>query len=178
MPEQDDSILVRLSLGGDQVAFEQLVDRYQKPIFNAALRIINNYEDAADITQLVFIKAFENLESFNPKYKFFSWLYRIAVNESLNYLNGKRQFEHVDEELPSHEKTPHEVVDDLEEKESLQSALMELDEHNRIVVVLRHLHELSYKEISYILDMPEKTVKSRLFTARKLLKDIIQRKRS
>src|SRR3989338_1295784 len=122
----DDAVLVQRFLRGDQGAFEALLDRYQKPIFNAALRITNNSDDAADITQVVFIKAYEKLQSYNSKYKFFSWLYRIAINESLNYLQGRRQLEQIDDELPSSDQTPEQSIDREEIQEQIEAALLEL----------------------------------------------------
>src|SRR5574341_1617144 len=106
MVERSDSDLVTECLNGNKKAFEHLVDRYKRQVFNAALRIINNYDDAAEITQTVFIKAFENLHTFDTKRKFFSWLYRIATNESLNYLKAHRQFESLDEGHGSNEHSP------------------------------------------------------------------------
>ena len=84
MNEKDDAVLVRECLQGNPQAFGILVDRYQMVIFNLAYRICNNYNDADDITQTVFIKVYENLRKYKSRYKFFSWLYRIAVNEALN----------------------------------------------------------------------------------------------
>jgi len=98
MSDQDDELLVRRCLGGDRGAFEVLVDKYQGPLFNVALRMTQVYADAEDITQSAFLKAFESLSSFKPGRKFFSWLYRIAVNESLNFLRAKRHLEPLSEE--------------------------------------------------------------------------------
>lgn len=175
MIECEDAELVRRSLKGDKEAFGILVDRYQKPVFNAAFRTVGNREDAADLTQVVFLKAFERLSSYKSTYKFFSWLYRIAVNESINFLKARKQLEEIDDALPAEEAggegTSPEEVDEL-----VGAALQELNVEYRTVIVLCHLQELSYKEASYILDLPESTLKSRLFTARKLLKDILIRK--
>lgn len=176
--EHDDAALVRECLAGNTKAFEALVDKYQKVIFNVAYRMINNYDDAEDITQSVFIKVYEKLNIFNPKFKFFSWLYRMAVNESLNYLNQKKRTEILNaDSIVSKEKTPEEIYTELELSEKIQDALMELDPDHRILIVLRHFQDCSYKEMSYILDIPEKTVKSRLFTARQLLKTVLIGKR-
>ncbi|MFQ5824372.1 MAG: RNA polymerase sigma factor [bacterium] len=176
MTEQDDFKLVRECLEGNPKAFELIIDKYQKPIFNIALRLINDYEDAQDITQSVFIKAFENLDTFNPKYKFFSWIYRIVVNESINFLNQRKHLEKLDKNFISKEKTPEEHYYEIEMCERVQDALMDLQIYYRTVIILRHFEDLSYREISYILDTPEKTVKSRLFTARQLLRNILLKK--
>lgn len=175
MIESEDAELVRRSLKGDKEAFGILVDRYQKAVFNAAFRTVGSREDAADLTQVVFLKAFEKLSSYKSTYKFFSWLYRIAVNESINFLKARKQREDIDDSLPAEEsggegRSPEEI------DELVGAALQELTIEYRTVIVLCHLQELSYKEASDILDLPESTLKSRLFTARKLLKDILIRK--
>src|SRR5262249_12994173 len=82
----DDNALVQGCLGGDEHAFEILVVRYQGPIYNAVLRMVRDRDDASDLTQNAFLKAYQQLARFDPQYKFFSWLYRIAINESLNFV--------------------------------------------------------------------------------------------
>jgi len=100
--EDDDRILVRRCRQGDRAACELLVVRYQKPVFNAALRLLRNPEDAKDVAQTAFLKAFEHLADYDAKFKFYSWIYRIAVNEALNVLGlrkpcGQLSGEEVDE---------------------------------------------------------------------------------
>jgi len=173
---EEDVLLVRQCLDGDKRAFEKIVDKYQKPIFNVTYRMLNSYDDAEDVTQSVFIKAFEKLETFNPKYKFFSWLYRIAINESLNFIEQKKRYEVLDEELALEEQAADETYIDSETKQTVQDALMHLEIEQRAAVILKHFQDLSYKEIGFIFDIPEKTVKSRLFSARQQLKNILLRK--
>lgn len=177
MNERDDNSLVLETLEGNGRAFEVLVDRYQKPIYNVALRIIGDIDDAADVTQTVFLKVFQNLQSFNSQFKFFSWIYRIATNESLNFVKSRKQFDALSEDLQSDDKTPDESVHDSELEQTVQKALMGLTVDQRIVVVLCHFQNLSYREIGFILDIPEKTVKSRLFSARKTLRGLLQKER-
>ena len=176
MIEQDDLTLVERCLSGDNRAFEGIVEKYQKPVFNAVFRIVNDYDDSEDVTQAAFVKAYEKLRSFNRKYKFFSWLYRIAVNESINFVNSRKNLEGLDETVISNEKTPDETFDGIESSERIRDALLDLKLEYRTVVVLKHFQNLSYQEISYIVEIPEKTVKARLFTARELLRDILLRK--
>jgi len=176
MIEHDDATLVKLCLAGDTKAFEQIVDRYQKKIFNIALRIATDQDDAEDITQSVFVKAYERLNTFDPKYKLFSWLYRIAINESLNFVGQRQNLQRLDEAEVSKELSPEETLDTAINSEAVQNALMKLKLEHRVVIVLKHFQELSYREISYILDLPEKTVKSRLFTAREQLRRVLLRK--
>jgi len=175
MNRADDHILVRRCLEGDIKAFEGIVDRYEKIIYNAALRIVKNQDTAADVTQSVFLKVYDNLKRFNERYKFFSWIYKIAVNEALHTLRQTKPTDELGDHLVSTEKNPEEVYRENEQEDKIQDALMRIGRDYRVVIVLRHFHDLSYDEIGYVLDIPEKTVKSRLFTARNLLKDILQK---
>jgi len=176
MSEQDDEVLVSRCLGGDRSAFEALVERYQGPLFNLALRMTQRYADAEDITQSAFLKAYEGLSSFKPGRKFFSWLYRIAVNETLNFLRGKRLHEPLSEDMPAEEADGIRELARGEASARIQEALMELSVEYRTVVVLKHLQELPYADISQILDIPEKTVKSRLFSARMQMRAVLTQK--
>jgi RNA polymerase sigma-70 factor (ECF subfamily) len=176
MMEMDDRQLVQECLKGSKNAFEQLVDKYHKIIFNLAYRMTGQSDDAEDITQTVFIKIYDKLEIYNPKYQFYSWLYRIAVNESLNFLKAKRKYREVDSDMLSSEKNPEERCMDNELGLRVQAAIMELEPRYRILILLNHFRYCSYKEIAQTLDIPEKTVKSRLYTARQLLKDIFLKK--
>jgi RNA polymerase sigma-70 factor (ECF subfamily) len=172
MIDSTDQNLVNQCLEGDSGAFELIIDKYQKAIFNVAFRMCNNYEDARDITQTVFIKSFEKLVSFNPKYKFFSWIYRMAVNESLNFVNQKNRFEKLSEDHAI-ETGPDVAYEQMETIQYIENALLYLEPENRALIILKHFMDLSYQQIGYILDIPEKMVKSRLFTARQLLKNIL-----
>ena len=176
MSEEQDEKLVQRCLEGDRRAFEALVEKYQKIVFNVALRMTRDHADAQDIAQSAFIKAYEKLNTFDPKFKFFSWLYRIVVNESLNFLTQRRKFEELDEELVSDDTSPEDVEQENATERKIQDCLMELRVEHRVIVVLKHLQDLSYGEISNILDIPEKTVKSRLFTARAILRGLLLKK--
>lgn len=176
MIEQDDEQLVRLTLKGDKNAFADLVERYQKPMFNVAFRICGNREDASDVTQASFLKAYEQLKQFDSRFKFYSWLYRITVNGSLNFINSKRRFEELSDEMVSSEQSPDNQYSENDTSRAIQDALMKLTPEYRIVVVLSHFHEFSYKQMSDVLDIPEKTIKSRLFSARQNLRQILLKK--
>ncbi|MBN1154299.1 sigma-70 family RNA polymerase sigma factor [candidate division KSB1 bacterium] len=176
MIEHDDVILVKNCLNGDVKSFEHLIDKYQKTIFNMAYRLSNNYDDAEDITQSVFIKVYEQMNRYNSKYKFFSWLYRIALNESINHVNQRKKMTELDEDFISKEKSPEDEINDTELGERMQDALMEIEPENRILIILRHFEDLSYSEMAYILDISEKKVKSRLFSARQILKNVLIKK--
>jgi len=170
MIEPQDREFVRQCLMGKVEAFGELIERYQKQVFNITYRMTNNYDESEEITQSVFVKAYEKLKMYNPRYRFFSWIYRIAVNETINYLNQRKRLETLDQDMISHENTPEQIFDKLELNEKIQDALMDIGFDYQGVVILRHFQHLPYRDIAYILDISEKTIKSRLFTARKLLK--------
>ena len=172
--EEEEELLVRC-LDGDGGAFGELIDRYQRVLFNVSLRMVGNREDARDITQTVFLKAYENLGSFDRKHRFFSWVYRITINESLNHLYKNRRLEPLDESFQSRETGPEEECARSLLSDSIQAALLELTPDYRQVIVLRHFAQLTYQEMSGVLEVPEKTVKSRLYTARQLLGDIFSK---
>jgi RNA polymerase sigma-70 factor (ECF subfamily) len=173
--KNEDKNLVKECLQANQKAFETLVDKYQNVVFNVAYRMIGDYDEAEDIAQTVFIKAFENLSNYNPKHKFFSWLYRITINESLNYLKSKKRTENLNSLEKTKEKNPEQKYLEVELSNKIQAALMELEPQHRILILLKHFQYCSYKEISDSLAIPEKTVKSRLYTARQLLKDVLMK---
>lgn len=177
MNEERDIELVNQCLKGNLKAFEEIVDSYQKPLFNAAYRIVNNFDEAEDITQAVFVKAYEKLSTFNTNQKFFSWIYRIAINESLNAAQQQKRFIELDEHLLSHHKEAEEHLHETEIQESIQEAVSKLQHHYKAVIVLKHFQHLSYSEISKVLEIPEKTVKSRLFTARNILREYVLKQR-
>jgi RNA polymerase sigma-70 factor (ECF subfamily) len=165
-----DHDLIERCRQGDMKAFEVIVDTYQKPVFNAAYRITGSRDDAADITQSVFLKLLQNLNSYNPAHKLFSWLYRIAVNESLNFVRKAKRsvpLDHVRVQSGDH---PAHQAELAERKDVLQKALGRLKPEHRAVLVLKHLQGFSYEEIAGALDIPEKLVKSRLFSARQMLR--------
>lgn len=173
MSEPSDQQLVEETLAGNLDSFGRLVNRYQKTVFNVALHMIRDSDDAQDIAQNVFLKTFEKLKTFNPKYRFFSWIYKITVNESLNAVERKKKTTELPANLSSEFASPEEQFDRAEKTERIQVALMKLSVNHRAVIILKHLEELPYNEIGYILGIPDKKVKSRLFTARQKLKEIL-----
>jgi RNA polymerase sigma-70 factor (ECF subfamily) len=176
MIEHDEQALVEQAKNGDTRAFERIVNQYQKVIYNLALRMTNDREDAQDITQAVFIKAYEKLDSFNPKFRFFSWIYRIGINESLNHRSQRRRFEKIDPEHLSDGGDVDRRTETVLVGGAIEGSLMALPVDSRTVIILRHFLELSQAEIAHILEVPEKTVKSRLYTARQSMAAHLGRK--
>jgi RNA polymerase sigma-70 factor (ECF subfamily) len=158
-------------LKGDRQALEALIREYQKPMYNATYRILSNPEDAADATQTAFLKAIEHLDGYDPNYKLFSWMYRIAVNEALNQLKRKKVQQPLDDLAIDDNPGPDAGVEAGDLSREIQDGLMALTDSYRTVVVLRYFGDFSYRQISDILEIPEKTVKSRLYSARQLLRD-------
>ena len=164
----DDAGVVRRCLEGDTAAFETLVVAYQRLAFTVAMRMLGDYEDARDATQTTFVKAFEKLASYEPRYRFFSWLYRILINECLNVRRGRHAREELSPDQPSDE-GPRDAVEVAEQRRDVRIALLALPVYYREVIVLRHFAHMSYDEMSVALGLPVKTVKSRLHTARQQL---------
>lgn len=175
MLEEGDGVLVERCRGGDKSAFETLVLRYQRPVFNAALRMLRDPDDARDVSQTVFLKVYEHLADYDPNYKFYSWIYRIAVNESLNTLHRRRRQEPIAGDEVDEAVGPEGEVDGHQVGRGIERALMTLKPDYRSVIVLRHLLDCSYQDMAEILSLPEKTVKSRLFSARQLLAEALRR---
>lgn len=171
MKEEDDSRLVQRSLQGDGAAFGQLVERYQRTIFNAALRMLRNADDARDVTQTAFLKAFEHLRDYDPAFRFYSWLYRIAVNESLDALGSRRSAESLNGAELDESPGPEGRAESEQMGRAIEEALMRINPELRSVIVLRHIVHLSYHDMADVLELPEKTVKSRLYSARQLLRE-------
>jgi RNA polymerase sigma-70 factor (ECF subfamily) len=173
MDESRDHALVKRCLSGDRQALAALIEEYKRPLYNAAYRILGNPEDAADATQAAFLKAFEHLASYDPKYKFFSWIYRIAVNESINQLKRNRKQQPLDESEVANDPSPDRAAETVDLSRNVQDGLMALTSDYRSVLVLRHFSDCSYREIGEILEIPEKTVKSRLYSARQQMKEVL-----
>jgi RNA polymerase sigma-70 factor (ECF subfamily) len=176
MGSDRDAALIQDCKAGDRQALGSLVRRYERPVYNAAYRMLGTADEAADVTQTTFLKAFENLDRYNPQYKFFSWIYRIAVNESINQLNRRKRNEELGDNRVAPGLGPDASVDAGHLSREIQEVLLELSDDHRSVIVLRHFTECSYREIGEVLQIPEKTVKSRLFSARKAMKTQLERK--
>jgi RNA polymerase sigma-70 factor (ECF subfamily) len=173
----EDQALVERWRNGDRNAFAELVARYQWPLYNVAYRVLGNAEDASEITQAVFVKVAERLNDYDPRFKFFSWIYRISINDSINLLrrNGREEPLGDDVDLSDSEHAePEARMSAVQQSARIHSALMGMKLEHRVVLTLRHFSDCSYREIGNILELDEKTVKSRLFEARQRLRELLK----
>ena len=168
----DDLDCVERCLRGETAAFRPLVERYQRLLFTVALRMLGDREEAADAAQTAFVRAYQKLQTFDRRHKFFSWLYRILVNECLNVRRNLGRFDPVSPALVASD-DPAAGVGEAELRAAVQSALLKLPAAQREVVVLRHYADLSYHEMAEVLHVPQKTVKSRLYEARQRLGELL-----
>jgi RNA polymerase sigma-70 factor, ECF subfamily len=169
-------MLVEACLSGDPSAFGVLVDSYEGKLFNVALQITGSRDDAMDVTQSAFVKAYEKLRTFDSSYRFFSWIYRIAINEALNLTRRKGVSAALDPEIGLAADDPERLSSDREFRRLLYQAVGELSQEQRVVVILKHLQGMSYREIADILGITEALVKSRLFSARQRLRELLEKR--
>ncbi len=180
IPSKDDETLVAQARRGDTAAFDDLVIRYQDRVFNMSFRMLGNREDALDVSQEVFITVFKNLERFQERSRFGTWLYRITVNKCRDELRRRGSVKHTrPASLDAGDKEPSAGVaagpvaqaSARELEALLEQAIAALPVDLREVMLLRDTQDLSYEEIAGIVDVPVGTVRSRLNRARALLKE-------
>ncbi len=183
----DEKTLITQAQSGDVAAFEALVSEYQKKIFSIAYRMLQNQEDAADLTQEILVKVFKNLNRFKGDSKFSTWIYRVATNACLDELkksHRKYTAYSLDKELETEDgslltevrderPTPEAVAEKKAVQKAVQAAIGKLNEDHRSVIVLRDLQGFSYEEIAKVLQCSVGTVKSRINRARSNLKKIL-----
>jgi RNA polymerase sigma factor (sigma-70 family) len=180
--KKDDLVLIKEALAGSQNAFKLLLKRHREAIYHVIFKIVHNPQEAEDLVQETFIKAFSSLPTYRSQYKFTTWLYRIAANSSIDYLRKKKIAAlSLDEEIPTrYGKVRLDLADwtynpeiELVAKQkrfSVDKAIDALPKRYKEVITLRHKEEKSYEEIATILKIPVGTVKARIFRARVLLK--------
>ena len=181
MTREQEAAIVRKVLGGDANAFETLVLEYEKNVYNIALRMTGNSEDAADMTQEAFIKAYNSLQSFRGDSKFSVWLYRIVSNVCLDFLRSKNRRptvslsvedddgEDAQLDVADESQSPELLLDRKLTRDSVRRGLDSLPPDYRQILLLREVQGLSYDEIAQALSLEVGTVKSRIFRARKRL---------
>ena len=184
MAAKYDQSLVRSSLNGDTEAFGQLVRRYQDRLYPTLLRLTGSPDDALDLLQEAFLRAFQNLGRYRGQSSFFTWVYRIAVNLAISERRhrktspshaAKQGLDQLENLPASTQEDPSLRLERAEEEQRIQNALMRLPDEGRVIVVLRDLDGLSYEEIAEALQIPIGTVRSRLHRARTELKQILER---
>ena len=178
--EEEDRLVARVR-NGDEDAFEKLVLENQKKVYNLALRMVGNEDDAFDMSQEAFIKAYNSILCFRGDCRFSVWLYRLTTNVCLDFLRSEGRRSHTslsyeddsDEdrelEIPDERFSPETAVEKKELREAVGRGLMRLPKDYRAILLLREIDGLSYEEIGQALDLEEGTVKSRIFRARKKL---------
>lgn len=186
--DTDERDLIARSQKGDHKAFEELVKRYQRKVFGIAYGIVRNAEDAMDVSQEVFLRSYRNLKGFKGQSRFYTWIYRIAVNLSIDVVNKRKktplllqdEARSVDDASRTWEGllpncgNPARELDTRELGEQVVLGLDQLSEKHRAVLILREVEGLSYQEISLAMDCSRGTVMSRLFHARANMKKVLR----
>lgn len=188
---QYDVLLVKRSIEkNDQAAYAELLDRYKESVFYLLLKMVNNKDDAEDLTLEAFGKAFKNIEQYTPNFAFSTWLFRIATNNCIDFIRKKRMVTlSLDKTFTSgdgDEMTMDVRSDTLDPEEHLirkqknilmRSIVEKLKPRYRLLVEMRYFQEMSYEEIAETLDLPLGTVKAQLFRAREFLYNVIRETR-
>lgn len=183
---EEDTEMVLAVRDGDQLAYRSLVEKYQERIYHMVYGMVRNREDARDVTQEAFVKAYKSLDKFRLESSFYTWIYRIAMNRSIDYLrkrkrSGESEF---DEQIATrdaqggideahHQDSPARTLQRKRLYARIMDAMQELPEDQRQVVLLRELEGMSYREIAEAMEIPEGTVMSRLYYARKKLQKLL-----
>ncbi|HTQ23904.1 MAG TPA: sigma-70 family RNA polymerase sigma factor [Candidatus Binataceae bacterium] len=180
--ERDEAELIERAKKGDTKAFGTLVERYQRRVVGVAMAVVHNQEDALELAQETFVRAFQNVSKFESRSSFSTWLYRIAANIAIDFRRGERRHptmrgEEAETEI---QRLPSAAGDSFKEAQRsemgrrIQEALGQLTQEHRAAILLREVEGLSYDEISDVLQCPRGTVMSRLHYARSRLREILK----
>ncbi|MBS3818182.1 sigma-70 family RNA polymerase sigma factor [bacterium] len=181
----DDKKLVQKTLDGEKRAFEMIVRRYQKPLFNYIQRMVGNRELALDLTQDIFVKIYSSLDSYRFQYKFRTWMFKIASNSLIDYFRKKRidTFSYEQKEkrdspstfqIPDDEDSVVKTFELSNLRKRIEQALEKIPPQMRELFVWRHINEFSYKEIAEIKEMPVGTIKNKVFQAKEMLRRLLE----
>jgi RNA polymerase sigma-70 factor, ECF subfamily len=184
-----DQELVSRAQAGSEAAYRELLGRYQRPVFSIIYRMVRDREQAEDLAQEAFVKVFNNIARYDPRYKFSSWIFKIASNLTIDFLrkkepdtvsiDGSRYARTPDEEeatritVESREQTPEEFVEARELGADIESAIGELRPDYRTAILLRHVDGRPYEEIAEIMEIPLGTVKTYIHRARSELRETL-----
>ncbi len=184
--DRNEELLVSKAKAGDVAAFEQLIEAYQKKVYNLALRMTGNQEDAADLAQEAFIRVFRSISGFKEQSSFSTWIYRITTNVCLDEIRKRKNRKvisidediHMDDgemkrQIVSDDPLPDEMAERAELRNIVNDAINSLPEDQKVVITLRDLNGLSYEEIAQVLGIPGGTVKSRINRARQALRNVL-----
>lgn len=190
MKEQSEVTLIKLCKEGDLQAFEELISKYEARVFNITFRILGDYAEAEDVSQDILVKVFRFIKGFKEQSSFYTWLYRITVNECMDVINKRKKaviysidtpIETENDEIAREIQDKGESVEEKAERNELRKYLAEainsLSSEHRAVIVLRDVQGFSYEEIAEIIKCPPGTVKSRINRARCELKDLLLKNR-
>jgi RNA polymerase sigma-70 factor (ECF subfamily) len=179
--KENDSDLISRAKSGDSKSYDKLLKKYKNSVYSLVLRMVRNSQEAEDLTQEAFIKAFNSLASFNEEYAFSTWLYKIASNNCIDFFRKRKlqtysldkpiQYKdsEIQHEIPDPDLNPEKSIMATERNKLIKEAINKLPEKYYRAIVLRHTEEKSYEEISEILGLPLGTVKARIFRAREML---------
>jgi RNA polymerase sigma factor (sigma-70 family) len=182
----DDFALIQQCLSGNRESFRPLVQRYQSSVFDAVVRMVADPENAKDIVQESFVKAFTKLQSYDPRYPFRVWITKIAINHAIDFLRkSKLNLVRLEEpregmegpiyrQIPDDSPDPLETLERAESSKRIRDAILNLDPKLRAVIVLRHFENMEYEQIAEALQIPMGSVKNRLFRARAQLQELLK----
>jgi RNA polymerase sigma-70 factor (ECF subfamily) len=170
--DADERLIVARILGGEKDFFRVLVNRHEQAVHGMGLSFFRNPEDAADFSQEVFLKAYDNLPRFEGRSRFSTWLYRIAYNTAVNRVSRRKEYHSLaEDETAAGDLTPEQALLRDAAREAVSAAVKELPERYRICVDLFFFYDRSYQEIEIITGYPVNTIKSHVFRAKKLLRE-------
>ena len=173
----DEQKIIEEIISGQTRSYRILVERYQNPVFRVILKIVGNSEDARELTQDVFVKAYESIRQYKPEYKFFSWIYRIAINNAMLFVKRRKKRIKTEKMLQNSFQIADQNDDHDNRDYLLNRSLHELSGNYQSVILLKYYAGLSYADMAESLGIPEKKVKSRLFDARIMLKEKLSESR-
>lgn len=178
---KEDKRLIGLALSGDEKAYESLLNKYRNLVFSIMLKMARNKQEAEDLTQEAFMKAFSSLATFNDEFAFSTWLMKIASNNCIDFLRKRKlrtysihepvqyKDEKIEIDIPDRDPTPEKTLIQSERSRMIEETIQALPERYRYVIILRHKEEKSYEEIAEIMNLPLGTVKAQIFRAREIL---------
>jgi RNA polymerase sigma factor (sigma-70 family) len=186
----EDFRLIDMAVGGDQKSYAKLLQRYRRPVYHVILKMVRNVDDAEDLTIESFAKAFRSLHKFKKDFTFSTWLFRIATNNTIDFIRKKKlntlsientytddNGESVSIDVEDANLNPQEEAIKLQKEELIQIFVDKLPAKYQKLVRLRYFHELSYEEIAKELDAPLGTVKAQLHRARELMYELVKNKK-